>query len=219
MLFENDYEGFEYSARGTVFLCSYRQHLYAVTAAHVVRDFDPDAVRILVHPENREFLPHKEQVKLSSHDLDDPDFCDIAIFPIEKNMVNPDCFLDCPPFFLDETLVNSEPPRDGRLVFRGFPTDQSGIEFDNKRICLQAAQIEGERIGRASMDHCHEILLHDVDHCTTLDGFSGSPIFWISNNRSPRTYYFAGVLIRGSLKARKAIYIGGGVLIGALNQL
>ena len=210
MLFENDFEGFEYSARGTVFLCFYEGQLYAITAAHVIKGFQADAVRVMIHPEDRDFLPHNAQVTLVSADLDDPDYSDLAVFSIQQDMFEHDRFRDWPPFRLSDQLVNATPPQDGRLIFRGLPTDQSGIDFDTYRIRLQPVILEGERVGAAPRAHCHKVKLHDVSVCSTLDGFSGSPVFWISDHEAPKEYYFVGVLIKGTHSSKTAYYVDGG---------
>ncbi|MDE0256742.1 MAG: serine protease, partial [Rhodospirillaceae bacterium] len=186
MMFENELEGFDYSAHGTAFLCFYHQQLYAVTAGHVIGSYDAEALRVMIHPEVREFLPHNAQVTLVSAEQDDPDYADLAILPIELTMFDQRCFRDSPPFDLSEQLVNSTPPPTGKLVFRGFPSDKSGINFDTAKIKVQPVILEGDRVGRAPMAHCHVMRLRDVSHCSTLDGFSGSPVFWISNQDPTR---------------------------------
>ena len=125
-------------------------------------------------------------------------------------MFEHDRFRDWPPFRLSDQLVNATPPQDGRLIFRGFPTDQSGIDFDTYRIRLQPVILEGERVGAVPRAHCHKVKLHDVSVCSTLDGFSGSPVFWISDHEAPKEYYFVGVLIKGTHSSKTAYYVDGG---------
>ena len=220
MMFENDFDSFNYSARGTVFLCFFHQNLYAVTAGHVIRGYDADALRVMIHPDENDFLPHNAQVTLVPVAQDDPDYADLAILPIELTMFDQRCFRDWPPFDLSEPLVNSMPPSTGTLVFRGFPSDKSCINFDTAKIRVQSVILEGDRVGKAPMAHCHEMRLRDVSPCSTLDGFSGSPVFWISDQDPPKKEYrFAGVLIRGTYASKTAYYVEAEVLMRALNKI
>ena len=54
----NEFESFKYSARGTVFLARFRNKLFAVTAAHVIKDFNDDSARIMIHPKARGIFWH-----------------------------------------------------------------------------------------------------------------------------------------------------------------
>ncbi len=218
MLFENDDDSFAYTARGTVFLCFYEGGLYAVTAAHVINGFKADSIRVMIHPQDPDFLPHNAQVTLDPVNHDDSDYCDLAIFPIQQDFFDYNRFLDWPPFCLTDQLVKGAPPPNGRLIFRGFPTDKSGIDFDTYRIQQQPVWLEGERVGCAPMQHCHQIKLYDISCCSTLDGFSGSPVFWVSDQTAPK-YYFVGILIRGTYSSQTAYYVDGRVLTQALKKL
>lgn len=220
MMFENEFEGFDYSARGTAFLCFYRQQLYAVTARHVIKDYDAGALRVMIHPDERDFLPHNAQVSLVPVDPHESDYTDLAILPIELTMFDQRRFRDWPPFELSEELVDSKPSLTGTMIFRGFPSDKSSIDFDIAKIKLQPVLLEGDRVGKAPMAHCHEMKLRDVSPCSTLDGFSGSPVFWISAQDPPRKEYrFAGVLIRGSYVSKRAYYVEAEVLMRVLNKI
>lgn len=73
-MFENEVEGYEYSARGTVFLCRFHGRLHAVTAGHVVKEFDADSARVMAHHEDDEFLPNSGLATLRPDDADDTDY-------------------------------------------------------------------------------------------------------------------------------------------------
>ena len=172
MIFETGVEDYEYYAHGTVFLCTYEGQLYAITAAHVIKNHDADAIRVMIHPEGRDFLPQNNQITLRTADEDETDHTDLAVFPIEQDMLEPNCFGDYPPFALTDALFRGKPPSGGMLIFRGFPKDQSGVEYDKQKIKLQPITLKGERVDSISMDHCHKVKLHDVSSCTTLNGFN-----------------------------------------------
>lgn len=67
ILFENNCEDFDYSARGTGFVCRYKDGLFFVTAQHVTKDYDAEALRIQFNAERREFLPLNARANLKPH--------------------------------------------------------------------------------------------------------------------------------------------------------
>ena len=69
------------------------------------------------------------------------------------------------------------------------------------------------------MTGCRRIALSDVSPCTTLSGFSGSPVFWVGDHGRPRPYAFAGVLIRGSHATKTAMFIDGRMLVRVLRRV
>ena len=220
MMFENTLEGYDYSVHGTAFLCFYEQGLYAITAAHVIRGFEADALRVMIHPEEEHFLPHNAQVTLVPVDPNDSDYSDLAILPIEQGMFDHSEFRDWPPFQLLDHLVNGAPDGNGSLVFRGFPSDGAGVDYESKTIRGQPVILQGDRVSDSSMAYCHEMRLRDVSPCSTLDGFSGSPVFWISNEDPPnKDYCFSGIVIRGTHSSRIVHYVDGEVLRRALKRL
>ena len=210
VIFENEDENYEYSAYGTAFICTYNDQLYVVTAAHVIKGYADDAIRVMIHPEGRDFLPYYTRVTLNSPNKEDPDHTDLAVLIIDQSMVDYNCFLDYPPLTLTDQSFKGKPPSGGKLIFRGFPGDRSSIDYDKLTIKQQPVILEGDWVGPAQMmEHCHEVKLDDVSRCTTLNGFSGSPVFWIGGTGM---YYFAGVLIKGTHSSKTAYYLDAEVL-------
>lgn len=124
MMFESDVAGYQYSARGTVFLCRFHRRLYAVTAGHVVEGFDACSARVMTHHEDGEFLPHSGLVRLRPGDVEDPDYADLAVLPIESTIVDSRRFRVRPPFEVHDMALPNELFRTGRLIVRGFPDDE-----------------------------------------------------------------------------------------------
>jgi hypothetical protein len=219
MLFENADLDYAYSSRGTGFICRYCDRLFVVTARHVVDGFAPDALRVQVHPNGRDFVPHNARVTLVPVDANDPDHTDLAIFPLESALVDDTLFNDYAPYTLVDGMVRGIPPGNGQLIFRGFPHDNSFIDYDRLVIHQQPVILEGDRIGNSQMAHCHEIEIRDVSPCTTLDGMSGSPVFWVGEASPQRAHLFTGVMLRGTHASRRAHYVEGEVLVAALQRL
>ncbi len=223
ILFENNVEGFEYSARGTGFVCRYEGTLFFVTAQHVIKDFNADALRIQYFPESRDFLPHNARANLVPRDKHDPDYADLAIFPIEDSMVDIQKFGEYPPYVLKNGFVRGDVPSGGTLIFRGFPHDDSSdrplVDYDKFVIRQQPVILEAEKIGKSLMQGCFEFEINDLSPCTTLDGFSGSPVFWIGPKKEQRDHLFAGIIIKATYASKRGHYIGGEVLLKAFQKL
>lgn len=218
LLFENDLENFEYSARGTVFLCRFRNRLFAVTAGHVIEGFDASAARVMIHAKRRDFLAYDYVAMPWARHRDDPDYCDLAIFVINESTLDVADFRGCPPVALHDAQLKLRLDQ-GRLIFRGFPTDETAINYEESRIRFTAVTIEGRWAGPAPIRRCHKISLSDVSPCESLDGFSGSPVFWVGDHGSPPPYAFAGVLIRGTHGSKTAHFIDRAVLLHVLQRL
>ena len=201
-----------------MFLCRFLGRLFAVTAGHVVREFEPASACVLVDPGGQEFLEYDGVAKPWTTDVDDPDCCDLAVLTVKEGSADPARFGDSPPMLLHD-FDGELSLGFGRLVCRGFPDDGSGIDYDEHRIRMQPVTLEGRWAGRAPMRACHRIALLDVSPCTTLSGFSGSPVFWIGDDGRPPPYAFAGVLIRGSHASKTAMFIDGRMLVRVLRRV
>ena len=220
MIFENDVKGYEYSACGTVFLCRFEGELYAVTAGHVVSGFDASSARVMAHHEEVEFLPHNGLATFWSYNEDDTDCADLAVIPIESAMVDSRRFRDRPPFELHDKRFPRELRREGRLMLRGFPDDEkSGIDFEEYRIRVREVTLKGRWVGPASMRYCHEMEFLDVSSCTTLDGLSGSPVFWAGDIGGTKSVMFVGVLIRATHMSMTGYFVDEVVLCKALKEI
>ena len=219
-MFENDVKGYEYSARGTVFLCRFHQRLYAVTAGHVVNGFNTDSARVMAHHDDDAFLPHTGLATLRPDDTEDTDHADLAVMPIETTMVDGRQFRDRPPLELRDIPLPTELRQQGRLIVRGFPDDEeSGIDFEKYRIRLREVTLEGKWVGIAPMRYCHEMKFLDVSSCSTLDGLSGSPVVWQGELAGKATFMFVGVLIRGTRTSKTGYFVDAEVLREALRKM
>ena len=201
-----------------MFLCRFRNRLFAVTAGHVVEEFQASASRVMIHGEERDFLAYDNVAMPWAKDPDDPDHCDLAILTINESALDVARFQDCPPVTLHDAHVALRLHR-GRLIFRGFPTDETFIDYEEFRIRIRPVTLEGRWAGPAPMRRCHNISLSDVSPCETLDGFSGSPVFWVGDHGAPPLYAFAGVLIRGTHSSKTAYFIDQAVLIHVLQRV
>jgi hypothetical protein len=218
VLFENDYEGFEYSGSGSCFLCRYKGLDFVVTARHVVNSCSADALRVPFYAGAREFVPHNAQATVVNDDPYDTDWADLAIFPLERDLYSDVQFGAEPPYELSPALAQWSPELPGHLITRGFPDDLQFIDYNRAVIHEQGVILEADAIGRASMAHCVEIAFRDVSPCSTLNGLSGSPVFWLSASK-PHNHVFVGILLRATHSSRRGFIVQAHVLFAALENL
>ena len=164
MMFENAVKGFEYSARGTGFLCRYSDHDFAITAHHVVRGFAADSIRILFHQGAREFVPHNAQVTIKIPDIEDPDWADLAVFPLERTLYEDRAFGAELPYVIPHPSAFWRPQMPGHFIMRGFPHDLNRIDYDLAVFQQQAVLVEADYVGPSSMAHCTEISF-EISRC------------------------------------------------------
>lgn len=218
MIFENSMEGFEYSSRGSCFLCRFQNQDFVVTAKHVVGDFTPDQIRVLFHQGAREFVPYNAQITISPDgNDDDSDWRDIAIFPLERKMYTDDQFAGQLPYPIPSQRFVWKSGLRGHFIMRGFPHVLSEIDYENGVLREQAVQLEADLVGKATMKHCFQISFRDLSPCSDLNGLSGTPIFWVSEN-APYNHRLAGMIVRATHQSGIGYFVDGTVILSALNK-
>ncbi len=217
MMFENSVVGFEYSARGTCFLCRYLKHDFAITAHHVVRGFAADAIRILFHQAAREFVPYNAQLTIKIPGIEDPDWADLAVFPLEQTLYKDGAFGAERPYVIPDRTAFWQPDMPGHFIMRGFPHDLNAINYDTADIRQQAIQVEADYVCPSPMAHCSQIRFRDVSMCTTLDGLSGTPVFWLGQTM-PHKHRLAGLVLRASHESKLGHFVSAEIIIAVLNN-
>lgn len=225
MMFENAVEGFEYTGRGTCFLCRYKDHDFAVTARHVIADYPADAMRILFHQSARDFVPHNAQITISAGDNrpnanpgeDDPDWRDIAVFPLERSLYDDGQFGDQPPYPILSRDPVWRPGLGGHFIMRGFPHDLSAVDYEEFVLREQAVQLEADLVGPAAMQHCYQVRFRDLSPCSTLDGLSGTPVFWIGDDQ-PRSHRLVGMMLRATYASATGYFMDAKVIVNVLDK-
>jgi hypothetical protein len=228
MFFENAVEGYEYSGRGTCFLCRYRGNDFAVTARHIIKDFDAGAIRVLYYETAREFVPHNAQVTIGTDEDDrseDDDWRDLAIFPLERSLYTDKQFADQPPYPIPSLEHVWRPGMAGRFITRGYLNKPSHIDYDAKVLRQQPVILEADYAGPSTMKLCHKMRFRDLSHCAgfdepknSLDGLSGAPVFWVSET-APRDHRFAGVAVRATHSSGIGHFVDGSVVLAALEKV
>lgn len=216
VLFESADKLYPYYLRGSGFLCRLGEKLAFVTACHVVRDTRANELAVQYHPEKRDFLPHTARIVPRALDLEDTDQTDIAIYPIDQELIEWNLFENYQPVSLIRERV-SERNLDGKtLICRGFPADRNGIDYDLSKVSQQGVILEARYRETARSAHCDSLEFLDVSVCSTLDCLSGSPVFAIDAEQNNQ-WSFAGMIIRASWSSRRATYISGERIFSVLS--
>jgi len=228
MFFENAVEGYEYSGRGTCFLCRYRGHDFIVTVEHVVREFAADSIRVLYYETARDFVPHNAQATIRADADDrseDDDWRDLAIFPLERSLYTDDQFADQPPYPIPAPGHVWQPGMAGHFIMRGYLNQPSPVDYDAKVLRQQPVILEADYAGPSPMKLCHQMRFRDLTHCAAfddpenkLDGVSGAPVFWLGETE-PRDHRFAGVAVRATYAGGMGHFIHGSVVLAALEKV
>lgn len=220
MFFENVVEGYEYSGRGTCFLCRYGAHDFIVALKHVVNGFEPDSIRVLFHQAAREFVPYNGQITINPDDdggSTDDDWRQVMLYPLERSLYRDEQFAEQRPYEILSPRHLWRPGMPGRLTMRGFPHERSYVNYDDGVLHEQPVIVEADYAGPSPMKLCHEMKFRDLSHCGDLDGFSGVPLFWFSD-AEPRVQCFAGVAIRATHSSGIGHFIHGSVVVAAVEK-
>jgi hypothetical protein len=223
VLFENDSREFPYSIGGTAFIVKFKGRSFVVTARHVLNlpSFEPRQFCIQYRPDSRDFLPLGALYLVRGADEDDSDQYDIGVREIDSEAVRPDLYDEYEPYNLlamDRLTIYSER---GSYIYRGYPIAMRQVAFEDRRIEQGAVTSRAEYAGRTSFAAVRELRLLDLHPLTSIDGFSGSPVFQVHNEDDGKysREAFAGMMIRGSIESGKAYLIEHSRIIEVLTQI
>ncbi|WP_437587804.1 hypothetical protein [Sorangium sp. So ce1000] len=206
---------------GTCFLVRYLNKLYALTAKHVLKNMDPNAIRIPRRPDSRTFLT---LTKLWTGKIDDPedtDYADWAIVAAEEPGEDASGDPIVPPLDLDAiTPVSfSRPPEGCKLAIRGYPIGLSRVSYDEQRLKWQAFAGSAMYVAPTSWKHCHTARFDDVSGIDNIDHMSGSPVVLVCPQGSKSVIYFAGLAVRGTKESGLVHFIDAKVIMTALMKV
>jgi hypothetical protein len=207
--------GYEYFTGGTSFLARRRRVLFATTAAHALADKPDEDVWIPPNADSLERLPLRyvtgTQAALSGYEL----AADLAAFRVEERFVR-DAL--APAVDLDRMalLDGSKAVPGGEIVFAGFPKGLvNAIDYETRCVSRQRFVGHGRYVeSRARWLHRFEV--GDLGRVETLDGMSGSPVFYRGPGEDD--YCFAGVLVRGDAGVQVAHFVEAHVLWWLLDR-
>jgi hypothetical protein len=110
-------------------------------------------------------------------------------------------------------------PVDAELFVPGFPKSRTRIDPGAKVVYPKPTGLSGWYMGpSATEEGCHDLRLEEnLEIAPSVDGFSGSPVFYMPVIEGLKYWALVGMLIRASTK--RGSFIGLPVIVRGLNNI
>jgi hypothetical protein len=222
IFFEDGIEGYEYSRGGTFFFVTFRDKYFAITAKHCLKGRDYKKIRLLrpLASKKRAFVPLKVVSIIEDPQDSICDWADLAFIRLDNDALTASdktasWFLD---FNLLSKLKTAFAQSDG-LGTKGYPYYAGAIDYDKSIIQTGAVALSGTYAGIGYEPNIHKFKFSTLKNVPELNGFSGSPVFKIFQDKSVTAYWFAGVILRGTVQSRTAYFVDHNVVFKALEMV
>ena len=208
LLYDTDYEGYEYAYAGSCFLLKWQEKLYIVSAKHCFDNHHNIKAKDIMYP-----IPNSEYFVGINNQFDicsQKDYADQVILEVKLDNLSKILFNSLE--IIDLSYQNSIISFDNSLIkdvyLRGFPFENDNHtifhEENNKKIRQQAYLTNSIiQTQKSSSDHCYYLKMkqptynyiegNDDENAKQANGMSGSPVYAIDINNN---IYFAGIIIK-----------------------
>lgn len=204
---------------GTCFVIERYGHYYVLTARHCIeRSFDPENVAILCGPDPSCPISFKVWHRFKTGSLLDTDQGDIAVFEIDNQNSSPAEISRLQPFTVDPRSAGiTTLPQDFFLIVHGYPIALSAYSYDVKTWLRESYYFRARYSGETKYNGISRLTFDECGELNHLDGISGSPVFALAQ-RTDRVLKcaLAGMVIRGSVESKSALFIRSAILIRAI---
>jgi hypothetical protein len=219
LFFEDGGDELLYSYGGTFFFVRFKNNYFAVTAKHCLYRRDYGKLRF-VRPDASKHRAFFSAAVVSVIEEPVCDSTDLAFIRLNETALSPQdktasWFLDLDTLSCFQTTFRLG---DG-LGTRGSPKYAGGIDYDNWKIQLGFTALSGTYAGRGHEANMHKFRFDDLTGVTDLDGFSGSPVFKIVQNKFIQSYWFAGVVLQGTVESGLAHFVDYHIVFKSLKIL
>jgi len=196
---ESDYP---YWGKGSSFFITSGQHIYWITARHVMENQRVSPQELMITPGDNSVIsvPFDSLLQIK-RGPDNEDFRDLYMLRIDMaefwESTDSDIYAwDTSRDFYDcSKLVRGE-----ELFLLGYPSESRFIDYDSRRIHFTQVVLRGIYQGLSSEEHCHVLELETSITLDDLDGLSGGVVFrYPRNPREP--VQSVGLIIRGSAES------------------
>lgn len=197
MIFENDEGQWRFSARGTGFLVTHENRVFAVTAKHVVSDYRPSQYRIPNRLSSHNMLPIRQPFTpefYCGENYEEVDFEDFVVAPIDSAEIAGSDFDPTDACAMDESAIQWSTIR--RVAAFGFPSEINSVDYEQGLISIQPCGMIGCLTGGSIGEGMREIQFGAGGDLNSYDGFSGSPVFQVGDSGSIGR--LLGIVLRGS---------------------
>ena len=205
MCFENKVEEYEYSLKGSCFVVRHLGHMYAITAKHVTKHFEPNQVLIPYKLGSEKFLPISNFMIVQTEEEEDSDHKDIMVFEIAEHLLDKD-FDSSTVYDLDNPTSNL--PKRCKLIIHGFPSELNGVDYDKRHFDFRRFSYSAEYYGKMPFYFVHEMKFNCDCPLSSIDGMSGGPVFWIFNLSPTQAMGgLAGIMLRGTVESKVGYFL------------
>lgn len=191
VFFGNDDAQWRFSARGTCFLVTCENRVFAVTAKHVVRDYRPSQYCIPSRLGSHTMLPIRQPFTAELHR---EDFEDFAVVPLDVAEISGHAFDPADACQMEDSAIQWSAIQ--RVSVFGFPSDINSVDYEQALISTQPCGMVGRLTGHSIGEGMREIEFGSGGDLSSYDGFSGAPVFQIGD--SGNIVRLLGIVLRGS---------------------
>ncbi len=211
----NDVPGCPINFGGSCCIVAYRGDPWIVTARHVLRarGAEPHEIRVPVEalPGVLTFFETRSCLWPVDQREPDAEWLDLTFIRIERGQ-KPFAYVDLD----DEPIAELERATfDDAIRVYGYPLAlDSGIDYEGRRVQLEAFGVDGAYWGATSSRFVHRATFTNFGKVTDLNGMSGGPAFYARPGSGE--YRFAGIVITGSVLSRRMHFIDASAVVKTL---
>ncbi len=211
LLFETDYEEAPYCMAGTGFLLQSSSKYFFLTAKHALNQGDHDRLRVPRSLDSAELLELGQfGHPILNPDEEDTDWADVVAFSVVPTAFGRDGDqMKLEPVILPNSDTRHLLVEGVILTVRGYPeaAPQSFIDFDRKRISMQALSCDARFVGITQSVACYELQFAESCPISDFNFMSGSPVFAKLPYVGDYLYVLVGVLLRAGGPERRGRFV------------
>jgi len=205
LLYDTDYEGYQYANAGSCFLLKWKKKLYIISAKHCFDKHSVQAKNIMYPIPNSEYhLGINNQFDINSQE----EYADQVILEVKldtqsKVLFDSSTIID---LSYPTSIISFDDSKISDIYIRGFPlnNDNHDIKHEERKIQQQAYLTNGLiKTRKSNDDDCFYLkmkhptynytLENNDDNAKQANGMSGSPVYAIDINSN---IYFVGIIIK-----------------------
>lgn len=210
LIFHTGWEDNPYSFHGTVFFAGLNRRAFVVTARHcVIADGQSSLMPLCIAPNDKSnsCMPLREHALVPASEFVD-ELGDIAIAEIDMARVNVET-IKVNVIDLDMSYGEwRSAATSSWFLIVGYPNEHSNIDNDRNVISSQKFLLKGKYLGQSKNTLLHEVEVLDAHGLRSFDGFSGSPVFIITDNgQGHNDIAFCGIARTGTTTNKRMHFV------------
>lgn len=211
IVFDNRFEGYEYTTAGSCIVVSARNRIYAVTARHVPHDknrqYEPSQTMIPYEEGSEAFLPLKESFVISTDENNDTDHKDVVFFEIWQEQLDANIWNPNYCFNLSWNHSVTVTPETKYWV-SGYPRELNIDDYETSTLQHQAAHIPGQLVTENRFIAVDEWNLDPANELQSYQGLSGGGAFSCTSiSEGKANIRLEGIVLKASVESHKALVL------------